>query len=100
MYSTNSYTHNKLVQQVIEIYEDCGSSLTQISNFLNIKRYQVYYILRKSNVKLRSIGRPKCNINKDDISNLRNAGVPMCKIANNLGCSVVTLYDRLNNRKI
>lgn len=98
--STNSYIteNNKLVNDIIDIYEDYGSSLEQIANFLNIKKYQVYYILRKSNVKLRSIGRPKCNINRDDISNLRNAGVPMCKIANNLGCSVVTLYARLNRK--
>lgn len=98
--STNTYIteNSKLTQQIINIYEDCGSSLEQIANFLDIKKYQVYYVLRKSNVKLRSIGRPKCNIDKDNIFYLRNAGVPMHKIADNLKCSVVTLYCRINEK--
>lgn len=98
--STNSYItdNSKLVRQIVNIYSEYGSSIQQIAKFLKIKRHQVYYILCKNGIKLRSRGRPRCNILLEDIVSLKNNGVPITKIAKSLNCSIPTIYDKLKGK--
>ncbi len=88
----------ELIDNVIELKKD-GLTPKEISDNLDIKTKQVYYILEKySNIKLKGHKRKYSDNLKDEIRQLKEKGLKVREISERTNVPVRSIYYILNNK--